>query len=911
MRAEEKDKQIWFNEALGVLNTIIKAVNRSTDLEEVMATALVEIDAVLGLGHSEIWLFDELSQQLSSAVQHGLPTDLAKEITVFDLGAGLPGAIAQSREPLLILDLAKEPRLLQQGIVNQHNFRSALGIPLMAQDNLVGVIVFFSSNASNFTAEIIAQLTTIGHLMGTAIQNARLFKTTQHYLAEQSALLAATQAISSSLDLTTVLRRLAEQMVQALAVTSAQICDWQPEEETSTVLAEYFTPHVSTAERISKLGLTYYPLKELEQLGAWLQRGQMMLIHTDDPDLSKTERNHLKQHGGLSLLFIPFLVKGEVTGFVQLWESRCRRNFTLDELALCQAIAQQGAVALENARLFGQAQREIRERKRAEERLARQAQETFRLNEVRTALARELEISELARAVVESMAANFGYSLVVLYLLKDDYLVLQHQVGDRKAAERLVLDRGIQGHIVRTGKPVLIEDTATEPTYIAGGIRSIICVPLFSQGKVIGMLGIGSLDGAFGETDLRVMTMLSEYISIAFERAYLYTEARESEEKYRTLIEQSQDAIYLIYGNRFEIVNRRFRELFGVTQEDVNDPSFVFTNIVAPKSRRSVAEQAKMGKSEREDQTPIVSPVYEFTALDKDGHEIEVELSVSYPTYKGGLATQGILRDISERKRAEAERAAMQAQIFQNAKLASMGELAAGVAHEINNPIFAIREYAALILEDTSKTHSNYPMLETIIGEANRIAEIVRNLLEFARPSEVRFRVVHLGEIWQLVQTLVGQSFQEQNIQLEVDIPDDLPLIKARRQQLQQVLLNLVTNARDALKEKYPGNERHPGKRITIKARFIAGVEIPLLIDEKKERINQAIQLTVRDEGMGISPEHRENLFTPFFTTKRHQGGTGLGLSISHKIIEEHSGRIDIKSEPGEFTEFIITLPVA
>jgi signal transduction histidine kinase len=253
----------------------------------------------------------------------------------------------------------------------------------------------------------------------------------------------------------------------------------------------------------------------------------------------------------------------------------------------------------------------------------------------------------------------------------------------------------------------------------------------------------------------------------------------------------------------------------------------------------------------------------------------------------------------------------MQAQIFQNAKLASMGELAAGVAHEINNPIFAIREYAALILEDTSKTHSNYPMLETIIGEANRIAEIVRNLLEFARPSEVRFRVVHLGEIWQLVQTLVGQSFQEQNIQLEVDIPDDLPLIKARRQQLQQVLLNLVTNARDALKEKYPGNERHPGKRITIKARFITGVEIPLLIDEKKERINQAIQLTVRDEGMGISPEHRENLFTPFFTTKRHQGGTGLGLSISHKIIEEHSGRIDIKSEPGEFTEFIITLPVA
>ncbi|MCI0529668.1 MAG: ATP-binding protein, partial [Nitrospira sp.] len=492
---------------------------------------------------------------------------------------------------------------------------------------------------------------------------------------------------------------------------------------------------------------------------------------------------------------------------------------------------------------------------------------------------------------------------------KDGHLVLQHQVGYEGRANQLSKIQKIKHQVVQTGETALFRHPYLDSLYLDIGdeISSELCIPLFSQGKVVGALHIGSLgDSTLGETDLRLMKILSEYISLAFERASLYTEARESEEKYRTLIEQSRDAIYLIYGNRFEIINHKFEELFGVTKEEINDPGFVFTNIVAPRSRKLVVERAAVEENQRSDKTPVVSPVYEFTALDKNGKEIEVELSVSYPTYKGGLATQGILRDITERKRVEAERTAMQAQMFQSAKLASVGELAAGVAHEINNPIFAIREYADLILEDTASTHSIYPMLETIIQESNRIADIVRNLLEFARPGETNFTQVHLKDIWQLVYNLIGQSLHKQNILLEVDIPDDLPAIKARHQQLQQVLLNLVTNARDTLAEKYPDNQRHPQKRVAIIARLIERSSLPVSISEA----DQSIQLIIRDEGMGIAPNHRENLFTPFFTTKRRQKGTGLGLSISHRIIEEHHGQIEVKSEFGKFTEFIVTLPV-
>ncbi len=378
---------------------------------------------------------------------------------------------------------------------------------------------------------------------------------------------------------------------------------------------------------------------------------------------------------------------------------------------------------------------------------------------------------------------------------------------------------------------------------------------------------------------------------------------RESEQKYRTLIEQSDDAIFLIYGNRFEIVNRKFEEFFGVTQKIANSPDFVFTNIVAPKSRKLVLERTR-----QENEGQKLSPRYEFTALNKEGHEIEVELSVTYPAYRGGLATQGVLRDITERKKAEAERAAIQAQMFQSAKLASVGELAAGVAHEINNPIFAIREYADLILENTLPGDPSYRMLQTIIHQANRIANIVRNLLSFARPDEARFSSVQLESVWQLVHNLIGQSLLKYNIQLEVDIPANLPPVRANSQQLQQVLLNLVVNAKDALNDKYPDID--PNKRITIRAGVIEDTLSPALNTDTQPSVRPAVCLMVRDEGIGIPLEYREQIFTPFFTTKRPNRGTGLGLSITHKIIENHQGRIEIHSEPGAFTEFMIILPV-
>lgn len=453
-----------------------------------------------------------------------------------------------------------------------------------------------------------------------------------------------------------------------------------------------------------------------------------------------------------------------------------------------------------------------------------------------------------------------------------------------------------QIHQLQPDDPTLPESTRTQ--LAQHGVQAALIVPFITHAQITGFAELWDSRGPrdFSQAEMALAQAMTQLGAVALDRAKLAFAVAESEAKYSTLVEQSSDAIYLIQTNKFVLINHRFEELFGVTKAAISAPDFAFSNIVAPKSKHMMAkqmdqEQFNAGPAE----AGKISPVYEFTALDKHGREIEVELTVSYPTYKGKIATQGVLRDISERKKIQAEQADLQAQMFQSAKLASVGELAAGVAHEINNPIFGIREYADLMLEDTPANHPNYDILTIIIREANRIADTVRHLLEFARPADSQFMPVYLADVWQLVFNLMGQTLAKHAIQLEVDIPPDLPPLRARTQHLQQVLLNLVSNSRDALNEKYPDGA-HTNKRMSLCAGVGNG--------------GQVVWFTVRDEGTGIAPELHDFLFNPFFTTKRGRGGTGLGLSISHKIIEKHHGKMELRTEPGQFTEFKITLPV-
>ncbi len=228
-----------------------------------------------------------------------------------------------------------------------------------------------------------------------------------------------------------------------------------------------------------------------------------------------------------------------------------------------------------------------------------------------------------------------------------------------------------------------------------------------------------------------------------------------------------------------------------------------------------------------------------------------------------------------------------QAHLFQTEKLASLGKLAAGVAHEINNPLGGILIYSHLLLEDLDKNSPYYENLEKIVKETTRCKDIVKGLLEFARPKEPEATLTDVNELLNKSLSLVESQSLFQNIQVEKRYAVDLPVIVADSSQLQQVFMNIILNAADAMQGE---------GRLILQTSLDAGGE------------NLVIDFT--DNGPGIREEDKEKIFDPFFTTKEVGHGTGLGLSISYSIIRKHQGTIDVHSTFGKGATFTITLPV-
>ncbi|MGV1098257.1 PAS domain-containing sensor histidine kinase [Thiovibrio sp. JS02] len=247
-----------------------------------------------------------------------------------------------------------------------------------------------------------------------------------------------------------------------------------------------------------------------------------------------------------------------------------------------------------------------------------------------------------------------------------------------------------------------------------------------------------------------------------------------------------------------------------------------------------------------------------------------------------------LLRDVTEEKKYRAE-------TMRAGQLASIGELAAGVAHEINNPINGIINYAQILQDDLSPQAPEVEVLGRIIKEGERIAYIVRNLLFFARQRDEEAQVVDIESVVNDSLALIKHQFQKDGVHIAVNIPPDLPEIKVNPQQLQQVFLNLLSNARHALNLRYSG--RDPDKKLEI--------ECSTLVLAEKSYVRTAIT----DHGIGIPPEILSHIFEPFFSSKKPGEGTGLGLSISQGLVKDFQGFLSVSSEPGSHTTMIVDLP--
>jgi signal transduction histidine kinase len=253
------------------------------------------------------------------------------------------------------------------------------------------------------------------------------------------------------------------------------------------------------------------------------------------------------------------------------------------------------------------------------------------------------------------------------------------------------------------------------------------------------------------------------------------------------------------------------------------------------------------------------------------------------------IKTIVLLRDVTEKKK-------LQAETMRVGHLASLGELAAGVAHEINNPINGIINYAEIMQDQSEENGEDADIPARIVKEGDRIARIVNNLLSFARGRSEEYSPVRVQDILADALGLAKQQIVKDGIKLSVDFPPDLPEVRARSQEIQQVFLNILSNARYALNQRFP--ELHEGKILAIRG------------DTTTLAGRGYVRTIFHDDGTGIPENIIDKISHPFFTTKPRGEGTGLGLSIIHGIIKNHQGKLFFDSVEGSYTTVTVDLPV-
>lgn len=363
----------------------------------------------------------------------------------------------------------------------------------------------------------------------------------------------------------------------------------------------------------------------------------------------------------------------------------------------------------------------------------------------------------------------------------------------------------------------------------------------------------------------------------ALEKQRLARALRESESRYRLIAESIMDALFLSTSDgRVVFWNKRSEQLTGLMEGELGGRQlFSLLGADGASQIRARIEDGGAGSG--------ASSFFETEIIRADGRRVWVEANVARVVHERVVGYLLVARDITARKQ-------LQERLLQAEKLSAMGQLLAGVAHELNNPLSIVAGRASLLYQRVGKGPLGDQVTE-LQHAAQRCARIVGNFLALARQRPTARHSVSLNQVLHEAVELIGYQLRVDDVEVGLDLAADLPAIWGDAHQLHQVVVNLLSNAHYALRD------RPRPRRVRITTRF--------------HPARQRVRLEVADTGSGIAPEIRARIFDPFFTTKPGQTGTGLGLALCQGIINGHEGSIEVESEPGRGALFRIDLPVA
>jgi PAS domain S-box-containing protein len=360
---------------------------------------------------------------------------------------------------------------------------------------------------------------------------------------------------------------------------------------------------------------------------------------------------------------------------------------------------------------------------------------------------------------------------------------------------------------------------------------------------------------------------------------------QQSEEKYRLLVENATDAIFITQDEVIKFPNAKTVEILGYSEEELGKIPFI--DLIHSDDQQEVINRHRKRLADKE-----LSAISTFRIANRYGVELWVQLNAVLINWEGRPAVINFVRDITPQKK-------MEDQFIQSQKMEAIGTLAGGIAHDFNNILSSIIGYAELSLLNSPKDSEQYANLNEILASGLRAKDLVKQILTFSRRTEQEFKPVQVKLIVKEALKLLRASLPT-TIEIHPDIRSN-SLVEGDPTQVHQILMNLCTNAGHAMSEK-SGVLKVSLENVTLDLDFIER--------HPEIGIGEYIRLTVSDTGEGISPENLEKIFDPYFTTKEKGSGTGLGLAVVHGIVEKYGGTIMVKSEMGKSSTFEVYLPI-
>jgi signal transduction histidine kinase len=631
---------------------------------------------------------------------------------------------------------------------------------------------------------------------------------------------------------------------------------------------------------------------------------------------------------------LPLIIGQRLIGVVTIWR---QKDFSRNELGQLRELASRVSPSVEVLVTFSE--------------MAAHLRRLGLLNDFVLTVSSAQNLDQIARRMFGLLSRAFNTELIALFLRSSDGRVLRdYRMFEGKLN---VISISLAGHsiqrVLKEGRVRRIVDTIKEgvvPVY--KGARSLLIVPLKYRGQAIGVLIIENLRAeAFSQYDEHLMVVITSHLAGLIEYTRLREEAEGRARSLGLIHEVVQQVIGLndkkeVAAITAELVAQYFKyELAAILLTD-DEGVFSIQGIGGTQSetvkralggREFLASNGITGLVSQTGESILINDTkQENLYVPLKGWEARSEICVALKdggtilgiidiesreqnafTHNDLIATEslaGILTsvitsanqyqklqetirqlraiELELNARIEAQRSA-ENRLIQAAKLAAVGEMAAGIAHELNNPLTTVTGFSELVLEELPLDSAYRSELEMVSREARRASDVVRRLLDFSRQGEyVRIRA-DLNEVVNDVIALTRHLIQTNSVNLILNLNEDLPWVSIDHNQMKQVLLNLIHNALQAMPK---------------------GGELQVTTSKVTRDERDWVVMAVKDSGIGIQPADQERVFEPFFTTKGDRGGTGLGLSVTYGIVTDHGGTIEISSEPNKGSTFAVCLPI-